>query len=521
MRHLLFSLLFLPVADAWAQDYQLVRSDMVRFYGIQNFVFYGIRIDSVAVEDGDNILYNYLTLRTGSTYFGSCYYVNAPSIIGRKVVMRENGETLLFNRKGDTLTVLTQAALQDTWPLMSIGIDSFLRATVSDISQQEWLGITDMVKTITIQAVDDSGQDIEHPANGSELLIGQQLGLLRGFDLFYFPYMEGEQYNHLDVLGMEEHGAGMRRVSTAELYDLDLCDEFHFRKTTTGNVSGPPDDTYTKRTIISKSISNDSVTYQFETYGCRYHYEYMGWSSDPPYIHTITPIEPSIITRQYPFKWDAHEVLMPGEQVVVDVDSIEGPDYLEYYYELRIPQSIGLYANRMSLSNSGLETVGLNHVIYPVSQDCELGYMDCDCWGELTPTMEGYQSAVGLGRVREISGYFYGYQDWERRSNDLVYYNKCGEEWGNPISEGLLTGVGETARRQPLTVHPNPTSSILRFDSPSNTTYTVTDATGRAVMHGQAQQGQNTLSVDGLRDGMYVLRLEDGSGAVRFVKTGQ
>lgn len=328
MRLSLLLLSVLIVSGAWAQDYQLVRSDMVRFYGLENIVFRGIRIDSVAVENGDSVLFNYLTLRTGSTGFGTCYYVNAPSMIGRKVVIRPDGETLMFNRWGDTLTVLTQAALQDTWTLMTIGTDTLLRATVSDISQQEWLGITDMVKTITIQTVGGSGQAIFHPANGSEFLIGQQLGFLRGFDLFHFPH----QHNPLDVLGMEELGAGMRRVSTAELYDLDLCDEFHFRKTTTGSVSGPRDDTYTKRTVISKSIGNDSVTYQFETYGCRYHYESNGWGN-PPYIHTITPIESFITTRQYPFKWDAQEVLMPGEQVVVDFDSIEGPDYLEYYYE--------------------------------------------------------------------------------------------------------------------------------------------------------------------------------------------
>jgi len=81
------------------------------------------------------------------------------------------------------------------------------------------------------------------------------------------------------------------------------------------------------------------------------------------------------------------------------------------------------------------------------------------------------------------------------------------------------TGVADNQRRR-FTVHPNPASTILRFDSPASTAYTVMDAVGRTVMHGQAQQGQNTLSVDGLRDGMYVLRLGDGSRAVRFVKAG-
>jgi hypothetical protein len=82
------------------------------------------------------------------------------------------------------------------------------------------------------------------------------------------------------------------------------------------------------------------------------------------------------------------------------------------------------------------------------------------------------------------------------------------------------TTIGDS-QKQTLAVHPNPAYSVLRFDSPSLTRYTVMDASGRTVMQGQAQQGQNTVTVDGLRDGMYVLRLGDGSKAVRFVKVGQ
>lgn len=146
--------------------------------------------------------------------------------------------------------------------------------------------------------------------------------------------------------------------------------------------------------------------------------------------------------------------------------------------------------------------------------------MDCDCWGTFVPTMSGYLSAVGLGRVTEVSGYFYDWQDWKRYSDDLVYYNKCGEEWGNPISEGLLTGLEETASKKLLNLHPNPATSILRFDSPLSTSYTVTDAVGKPVMHGQAQQGQNTLNVQNLPEGIYILRLGDGSGAARFLRAG-
>lgn len=79
------------------------------------------------------------------------------------------------------------------------------------------------------------------------------------------------------------------------------------------------------------------------------------------------------------------------------------------------------------------------------------------------------------------------------------------------------TGLS-TDKKEKFTVHPNPATSILRFDSPLSTSYTVTDAVGKPVMQGQAQQGQNTLNMQNLPDGIYILRLEDGSGAARFVR---
>lgn len=97
-----------------------------------------------------------------------------------------------------------------------------------------------------------------------------------------------------------------------------------------------------------------------------------------------------------------------------------------------------------------------------------------------------------------------------------IYINTSTCQFGSRMH----VGVEETARMT-MNLHPNPASTILRFDSPSPSAYTVMDAMGRTVLHGQAQQGGNTLGVDGLRDGMYVLRLGDGSGAVRFVKVGR
>lgn len=511
MRIPLLFVLTMTVTGAWAQDYQLVRSDMVRFYGNGNTIKHGIRIDSVAVENGDSVLYNYLTLREGSTGFGSCYYVNAPSMIGRKVVIRPDGETLMFNRWGDTLIVLTQAALQDTWSLMSIGTDTLLRATVSDISQQAWLGITDMVKTITVQAENGSGQDIDHPANGSELLIGQQLGLLRGFDLFYFPNDYSSVPGPFEVIGMEEYNAGMRRLSPAEIHDFELCDEFHFMEVKRfANLQRPPDTTYTRRVVINKSVDEELVTYQFETYGCRYHYEF-------PYSLIISPFPATISTESYSYEWAVGESLMQGEQVILQHDSVVTPEGAEYDFEVVQSPEYGFIDRFSQCFWQPVYYFGCE-----LSENAQGNLMECDC-DDFGHSFLERQTCMAAGLGVEYNAYYMDYitsSDVTHVSKSLVYYNKCGEEWGDPISEGLLTGLEETASTKPLSIHPNPTSSVLRFNSPASTAYTVMDASGRTVMHGRAQQGQTTLNMQNLPEGIYILLLGDGSGAARFVRAG-
>jgi hypothetical protein len=107
---------------------------------------------------------------------------------------------------------------------------------------------------------------------------------------------------------------------------------------------------------------------------------------------------------------------------------------------------------------------------------------------------------------------------WDGGGYDFVptYVNTAECQFGERV---MPIGIAEM-KKQPLTIHPNPASSVLRFDSPAPAAYTVLDAVGRAVMQGQAQQGKNTLSVDGLPHGIYILRLDDGRGAARFVKAG-
>jgi hypothetical protein len=73
----------------------------------------------------------------------------------------------------------------------------------------------------------------------------------------------------------------------------------------------------------------------------------------------------------------------------------------------------------------------------------------------------------------------------------------------------------------PITFHPNPISSLLRFTTEVNSLYSISDMLGRMVQQGGVQAGQNELQVAALPDGIYLIRLEETGAAARFVKAGQ
>jgi len=79
----------------------------------------------------------------------------------------------------------------------------------------------------------------------------------------------------------------------------------------------------------------------------------------------------------------------------------------------------------------------------------------------------------------------------------------------------------ETAEEVGLLLHPNPTTSSLRFEAKTPSAYTITDMMGRTVQQGHVLAGQNELQVAALPDGIYLIRLEGTVAAARFVKGGE
>jgi hypothetical protein len=66
-------------------------------------------------------------------------------------------------------------------------------------------------------------------------------------------------------------------------------------------------------------------------------------------------------------------------------------------------------------------------------------------------------------------------------------------------------------------VYPNPTSGIINIEIPSlteKTTLSVYDLQGRMVYTQETNQVENTISLEGIQDGVYLIQIDNTAGSI-------
>lgn len=99
-------------------------------------------------------------------------------------------------------------------------------------------------------------------------------------------------------------------------------------------------------------------------------------------------------------------------------------------------------------------------------------------------------------------------------NNNDVYYKYQGD-----VTQYKPTSV-RTLTSNAYKLYPNPASNMLHVESKGNAIYTLTDITGRTLLKGQLTSGSNTIAVDQLAKGMYVISVTENSTttSLKFAK---
>ena len=189
MKRLLPILLLSFIAiQAYAQDYACILPAKKQYFtGTYNYLR-GMRIDSVRSSADTVFYYPYHTPRASASIGGGRLDMNGASWMGAEIMQFKDGTFLFFNYWGDTITIRSQAQLNDKWIIHHDTNDIYYEAEVTALDTAIVLGTIDSVKTITITAYDKNGVNTTNIANGGQCMLSKEHGFYKIFDILFFPY---------------------------------------------------------------------------------------------------------------------------------------------------------------------------------------------------------------------------------------------------------------------------------------------------------------------------------------------
>ena len=223
-----FFILTLPgIFPLVAQDYQTIRSDRIAYFFNQVGYVSCIRIDSVTIQT-DSVFYPFSNIRELDD---GCYTPFGSSWIGEKIIIKENGLNIFFNKDHDSIQLKTNALLNDSWTLFNLPDSIKIIATIIKQDTMSFMGLLDSVKSIGFQVYDKNMNLLDYVLNNMELKISKNYGFVSTFNFYFFPDFQisypFEQFEEYDLIGLSNPKIGVQNLTWFEVNDFQPGDEIH------------------------------------------------------------------------------------------------------------------------------------------------------------------------------------------------------------------------------------------------------------------------------------------------------
>lgn len=469
----LISLIFSHLS--FAQNYQTFNQGRTVFFEDDAKSVAALRIDSLTV-DSDSILFPFRIFLPVDDF---CFSPNHASWVGPKIIIKQNSENLFFNSLGDTMTIKTKAAMNESWTFYQSD-ELIVMAEVTDWKIQAFLDVEDSVKTISFQAFDAAMNTVEHSINEYPLLLSENYGLLSALNFYMFPETD---YNYpgeifpgfsLNLIGMTNPDMGFQNLTMFRVFDFQPEDELHIYEKLEYNTGL----IFQRKTILNyleRTDFNDSIVYKVD----RLSY-YQNFQSDSTnYIHDtiISVITPDENFDRFPAEPDRDDFYAPIWSLKND-EFISKTNYCD------------------------------NSPIFYQSEDCwEFGHVDGANYSQY------YLEGLGGKYFMNTTD---GATNWSIASKSLVYYKKGGETWGTPLN---ITSVPNEAIPDKFSVYPNPATNHIKIFSEFFLPIKVEilDLTGNIVIT-ETIDANESIDISSLSTGVYLVRITDKKSNVFIEK---
>ena len=468
-----------------AQNYQTYHSDKSVTFGNQYEGLKFQKVDSVAISQGDSILWFFPNFDMEDYY---CVQPNGSNWSGKKLIIKQNGDNVFFNKNNDSILLKTHANLLSPWVAYSNPDSYNITAAVIHHDTLTFLGITDSVKTIGFQVYDTNNESITHVLNNKYLQISKQYGLIKTFLFRDFPdYHSNWPHIEYDIKGISSPEIGIQNLTWKEVFDdFYPGDELHVL---TESCYGTLDDSscsFGKSIFkyLSRIEYQDSIKYTIERLTSS-KTKHNGVLTGYIFIHDTITSKISFHSNNN-FNKFSEESIIQGDVISYNLQSTKHMDSGKYVMT---------------------KTIDLYDYLEKVSDDCwEFPISDV-----LTINSE-YMKGLG--------GPYYSASMWDSYSlRKPVFYKKGYEEWGTPLSIVDETGI-RSANEPIISVFPNPAKDNIwvQTDLGIQFTFEIIDLRAQVLISEFIEYNYFQIDTSELKAGVYLYKIRKGD---KILKTGK
>ena len=484
---------------SFAQDYQCLKAHVEYTFSDADEMKI-IYIDTVILDGGNQVYLNFQSfVDSADQYY--CISPKGPSWIGRKMVINPDGDNIFYNRNDEPVTIKPYKNINENWNCYDFDNGDYVKATVAEKSELQFIGLTDTIKKITFQAYNNSGNPITHPINSKFIQVSKAYGLINTLNFRNFPDLSTELWgsgcHEFNLVGLSNPDFGIHNLTVDEVYNFEPGDEIHENKYYTWwNSYNSFDEWRYKKFILDKQFSPslDSVFLTVNKCGLVRWKHFNGFGYDTGRIYSNDTIIIAYSIAQ-------NELIDTYPEIFI----MDTPD--SWYNSYNTQNYFGSEGRRVKYNNPGF-------MLFEPPTDCFFHY--------LTELNDFYFYIEGLGGPYYEESHTYDYYSYYKP----VYYKKGNEEWGTPWTfdcDSLPTSINNDApNKSNITITPNPMKEMTRIsiDSPVDENFSISiyNIMGEEVYEHIFRAGEIIISRSELSKGIYVIKISDPNSVLAIRK---
>ncbi len=466
--------LTLTVFNLQAQNYSPFIYDNASYFQFED------RIEALQEEPGyvyDHRGYAiYLQQAWNLNPVNGCNPHNQPTWAGPKYILAYIPNTYyFFNKNDEAILFKPMKNVGETWTMYTYSNGDYIEATISNKEQVSFLTLTDSVKTISLQRKNSGGTVLIDEVNNIVYKVSKNYGLIQLTRFLNFPTAGASG----DLIGLTAPEKGFQLISSREIFNFDIGDEFHYDSLYQSNFLNLVQhiNTINSVTAVYRSVNTDTVIYTFD---------------QQKHIHSLNT-QTLEETDEYSSGTVKQKYILSKKQLYPGQANLGTEKFLDGapYWLTLFPDD----ATRSQWNTNG--------------EWFRQAFNEPNCWGEFAyDPVHSYQYLEGCGLLENYQ-HAWG-AGWPARYKRLVYFKKGQQQWGDALIVTSSTKKGNVN----FTLFPNPLKQgeLLHFNAPNFNVKQVFvyHVTGTKVLESSDDVSPiKSLDLSGIQPGLYLVQLVD------------